>query len=251
MPEESFVQSQIRQAYEKEQEQEKFISDLKSQVNKKTLFERLKSFSLKPKAKQNLKQSLLKSKREKTAVKSRASRTKETLQALGVLGGKPESRKPSPAQLKARKLFAQRMKKAREQGVLYNRDMRGITSYHDLLRARMLLESRRRNEELSPQTRLMLDRLREVQTRGLRKDDQMQRVLRERRIIQNATDILRTPSLFDSKNTRGKLDFTGVDPSENILFAPNVFKERPDNKIMRTGRPNILQTKETGNNLFF
>ena len=124
-----------------------------------------------------------------------------------------------------------------------NTDMRGVVASHDEQRERILQESSIRNQQLSPNTKLMLDRVRRIQTMGQRADDRQQRIQRERKIIQNATDVLRTPSLFDSKNQRGKLDFTGVD-GDNILKSPNVFKENPENNILKTTRKTILDLGE-------
>jgi hypothetical protein len=47
------------------------------------------------------------------------------------------------------------------------------------------------------------------------------------------------------------MDFTGVNPEENILMAPSIFKENPENNILRTKKFNIMQTREAGNNLKF
>ena len=47
-----------------------------------------------------------------------------------------------------------------------------------------------------------------------------------------------------------RLDFTGVG-QENILMAPSVFKENPEDNILRPKRLNILQSREAGTNLKF
>jgi hypothetical protein len=48
------------------------------------------------------------------------------------------------------------------------------------------------------------------------------------------------------------MDFTGI-PQDNILLAPSVFQENPDNNILRNNRGSlsILDTKSGGNDLKF
>ena len=41
------------------------------------------------------------------------------------------------------------------------------------------------------------------------------------------------------------------DMENNILQAESVFKENPENNILRSRRLNLMQTKEAGNNLKF
>lgn len=203
-----------------------------------------------------LKEALLKRKREKVRIRERAAGTKRLVSALAPLL-QQNKRRLSPVEkviLKRQQAFFERMRRARSEMQFRNvsmQDMRDTTAFHNTLRNQMLAESELKNQQLSENTKRMLDRVREIQTRGQRQDDKMQRVLRERRILQDATDLMKTPSLFDSKNRRGKLDFSGVS-EDNILFAPNIFREREDvRNMLRSNRFNILQTKESGNNLKF
>ena len=102
------------------------------------------------------------------------------------------------------------------------------------------------DKTISPNTKNMLLRLRRIQLKGKRDDVEMQRRLKERRMVASAGNLLKTPFIFKD-NT---LDITGVS-SDNILMAPNVFKETPENFILRTKKLNILQTRESGNDLRF
>lgn len=97
---------------------------------------------------------------------------------------------------------------------------------------------------LSPSAERLLMRLHRVQNKGKMDNIRQQRIHEERRIIRAKS------SLFQAhKNmTKVTMDFTGVSQN-NILMAPNVFKELPENRIMKSNRPNILQTRETGNNI--
>ena len=104
-----------------------------------------------------------------------------------------------------------------------------------------------RNIRLSPSVRFELERVRNIQNKGRRDDDRMQRQVRERHILQKTMDL--TKSHYNLRPVR--MDFTGVSEN-NILKADNVFREDPENNILRNkGRANILDTKSEGNNLFF
>tara|TARA_B100001971_G_scaffold212899_1_gene244334 strand:- start:489 stop:1286 length:798 start_codon:yes stop_codon:yes gene_type:complete len=101
--------------------------------------------------------------------------------------------------------------------------------------------------QVSPNTQKILHRLRRTQLKSQSDDVEMQRRLNERRIVDNAGDIMKTPFIFNQH----QLDITGV-PEKNILMAKNVFKERVENpNLLRTDKLNILQTGEAGNNLRF
>lgn len=99
---------------------------------------------------------------------------------------------------------------------------------------------------LSPNTQNMLNNLRRTQLKSERDDVEMQRRINERKIVASAGSLLKTPYIFN----RYQFNSTGVE-EDNILLAPNTFKEIPGNRIMKTNRPNILQTKEGGNDLGF
>ena len=101
--------------------------------------------------------------------------------------------------------------------------------------------------QVTPRTQAILDDVRRVQLKGKRDDVNMQRRLRERKMVSNATNIMATPFIFKDNS----LDVTNVDDN-NILMAENVFKERPDNqRILSQRSVSILQTKEAGNDLHF
>ncbi len=105
----------------------------------------------------------------------------------------------------------------------------------------------RADKTISPNTQMMLRRLRKTQLKSERDDVDMQRRLKERKMVEGAGSILDTPYIFN----KHQFNATGVEES-NILNAPNVFKESPDNPhILKTNRPNILQTAEGGNSLNF
>ncbi len=102
------------------------------------------------------------------------------------------------------------------------------------------------DKTISYNTQKLLRNLRRVQLKADADNIEMQRKLKERRMISKAGNILSTPYILN----KHKLDFTGV-KEDNILLAPNIFREIPENHILRPRRLNILQTKETGNNLSF
>lgn len=100
---------------------------------------------------------------------------------------------------------------------------------------------------ISPNTQKILHRLRRTQLKGQRDDVNQQRVHQERRMVQNAGNLMRAHETLH----KVEMDFTGVDPETNILMAPNQFKENPENNILKKRRGNILDTASYGNNLFF
>ena len=106
----------------------------------------------------------------------------------------------------------------------------------------------RARETLSPSATAILTRLRKTQNKGKMDNIRQQRILEERRIVSQKGNMMKAhTNMIDTT-----MDFTGVDPETNILMAPNVFRESPDNPhILRTNRLNILQTKEAGNRLRF
>ena len=106
----------------------------------------------------------------------------------------------------------------------------------------------RAKEVLSPSAAAILTRLRKTQNKGKNDNIRQQRILEERRIISQKGNMMKAhTNMIDTT-----MDFTGVDAETNILMAPNVFKETEENgHILKTNRPNILQTGITGNRLRF
>jgi len=99
---------------------------------------------------------------------------------------------------------------------------------------------------VSPNTQRMIIDLRRVQNMGKTANIDQQRRHFERRLLSEHGNLMRA---HENMN-RVRIDFTGVN-GENILMAPSVFKENPENNILRTKRFNIMQTREAGNNLKF
>jgi hypothetical protein len=103
-------------------------------------------------------------------------------------------------------------------------------------------------QSVSPNTMMILDRLKNIQMKAQRDDMNMQRIKREQRMVAEAGNLMKCRNLFGPSSSN--LDITGVS-SDNILMAPNVFTENPDNNILKKRRYNILSCKEAGNSLFF
>jgi len=102
---------------------------------------------------------------------------------------------------------------------------------------------------ISPNTQRLLDRVRRIQNKGKFDNIEMQRRLRERDMLGRSMNLMKAhENMIDTR-----MDFTGVDASENILMAPSVFKENPQNNILRNNRGSlgILNTRDAGNNLKF
>lgn len=99
---------------------------------------------------------------------------------------------------------------------------------------------------ISPNTQAILTRLRRTQLKAQSDDVEMQRRLRERKMVAGAGSLLNTPFIFKEH----QMDITGVD-EDNILNAPNTFKENPEDNILRQKRWSVMQTREAGNSLNF
>jgi hypothetical protein len=103
-------------------------------------------------------------------------------------------------------------------------------------------------QTISPNTQRILDTIRRIQNKGKSDNIEQQRRIRERNMVMKSMNLMKAhENMIDTS-----MDFTKVDMNENILGAPNVFKQNGSQlNILRTDRPNILQTKLTGNSLFF
>jgi len=102
------------------------------------------------------------------------------------------------------------------------------------------------DKTLSPSARSILLKLRRIQNKGKSDNIRQQRIQAERRMISEKGNLMKAHE--NMINVR--MDFTGVS-NENILMAPNTFKENPENNILRQNRPSLLNTKEMGNDLGF
>ena len=105
----------------------------------------------------------------------------------------------------------------------------------------------RAQNTVSPNTQRLLNDIRRIQNKGKSDNIAQQRRHWERRLVGANTNLMKAHE--NMINVR--MDMTGVNPEENILMAPSVFKESPENNILRTNRFNIMQTREAGNNLKF
>jgi len=102
-------------------------------------------------------------------------------------------------------------------------------------------------ETISPKTQRMLDTIRRIQNKGKQDNIEQQRRLRERNMVGRSMNLMKAhENMIDVR-----MDMTGVS-EDNILLAPSVFKENPENNILNTqGRPSLLNTRDMGNDLRF
>jgi capsular polysaccharide biosynthesis protein len=134
------------------------------------------------------------------------------------------------------------------QGVLLNTDQQLVYQRYLQEKQKQLAYRKFQEAKLSPYTQRQLAIIAAIQNKAKTDDAKRQRIKREQAILGKSMNILSTPYVFKD-NT---LDVTNVDNTQNILMAPNAFKERPDNPhILKSDRPNILQTREAGNDLLF
>jgi hypothetical protein len=102
-------------------------------------------------------------------------------------------------------------------------------------------------QSVSPNTLVMIERLKQVQNKAIVDDFEQQRRNKEKRLLADAGNLLRARNLFGPDSAK----FNILETEGNILQAPNAFKELPENKILRPRGMNILNTKEAGNDLKF
>jgi len=102
---------------------------------------------------------------------------------------------------------------------------------------------------ITPRTQRMLDTIRRIQNKGKQDNIEQQRRLRERNMVGRSMNLMKAHENMINTD----MDFTGVDPEQNILMAPSVFKENPNDVILRNNRGglSILNTREGGNDLHF
>ena len=103
---------------------------------------------------------------------------------------------------------------------------------------------------VSPHTQAMLEEIKRIQGKSKADDANMQRILRERKMVNQQMNLMNTPNIFKSDPNR--LNEWLERPETNPLRAQNIFAERPDTPhITQTHRLNLLQTREAGNSLNF
>lgn len=100
---------------------------------------------------------------------------------------------------------------------------------------------------VTPTTQQIMVALRRTQNKAKSDNIEEQRRHHERNMVGRAMNLMKAHENL----VPVKLDFTGVNPDENILMAPSVFKENSEDNILRPKRLNILQTREANNSLFF
>lgn len=130
-----------------------------------------------------------------------------------------------------------------------NTNIPAATDRYEQEKKLRLQQIQTQNNSLSPSATSILSRLMKIQTSGNEARARAARLSREKKIILDSSNILRTPSLFSGKQD---INLTLCDTEHSILSAPNIFRELPDNKIMdMKGKPSILETGRAGNTLSF
>lgn len=133
----------------------------------------------------------------------------------------------------------QQLREFKEAQELQNTNLKPIREDFEKRKEIARIQNALKERNLSENTKMLLERILRVKNKKYTDDNRMQRVIRERRIIQDNTDILKAENTF--KNA--ELDFTGV-KQDNILLAPNTFKENPENNLLKNRRRNVLDTRE-------
>lgn len=93
--------------------------------------------------------------------------------------------------------------------------------------------------QISAHTRMQLETIARIQNKAKLQDAKMQRIKRERALLGDSMSLLNTPNIFKTH----QLDFTGVS-NDNILKSPNLFRENPEDFVLRKRGRSILDTQE-------
>jgi len=101
---------------------------------------------------------------------------------------------------------------------------------------------------ISANTQRTLDTIRRIQNKGKSDNIEQQRRIRERNMVGRSMNLMKAHENMINTD----MDMTGVS-EENILMAPNVFREIQGNQILQNNRGafSLLHTREAGNNLKF
>jgi len=147
--------------------------------------------------------------------------------------------------LRLRKIQQQQMNnQIRARSNLSRQDM--LEEYNQRRQTHLALQQQQ-NQTQSPSFKELRDNLLRVQNLGKIAEMKRRRILAEREGISSMANMFKAHENLN----KIRLDATGV-KADNILLAENVFKESLNNpNILKSNRPNILQTRETGNSLFF
>ena len=100
---------------------------------------------------------------------------------------------------------------------------------------------------VSPNTMMMLERINQIHQKGQVDNARMQRIVRERRMIQDATDLMKAPNMFGPQAST----FNILETQNTILQAPNIMLDSNSEHILKKRPISILDTKSVGNQLFF
>ena len=189
-----------------------------------------------------------KTKQIKGGVKSRGSGVRRLLTAVGVIPTKPKPKqkvitryKHIPLQEFQRLERLKKIRRFQQPGKLQNDNLEGVMHNFQKEKREQELSQALHSKELSAGTKEHLRRILTIQNKGSKDNAEMQRRLREKKLIESATSLLNTPNIF----LKNELDFTNVDQS-NILMAENVFKESENNPSILKPRLNSKTVLDTG-----
>lgn len=131
-----------------------------------------------------------------------------------------------------------------------NTNYRKTVEFYEQQRTARQIESVLKNRQLSESAKQILSRLMRTQNAGLEARNRIARIQREKKIISEAGNILKTPSIFSGKQD---VDITPLEvPELNPTKAENLFsQEKQEQNRIKPRSLSILQTKEAGNDLKF
>ena len=181
----------------------------------------------------------------KSSKKFKTAQLRKNLLKAGRYPRLQKKRSLSPAQImQLRRL--QQLKKIQGNS---NLNQKLVYQQLQLEKQKQLQQARLRHSQQSPSLRHQLQQLKAIQNRAKMQDMAKQRQLREARILSDSMNLMKAHKNMNKVD----LDFTGVNPDENILMSKNIFKQDKLNNpsIFRKRGFSILDTKGAGNDLMF
>lgn len=177
------------------------------------------------------------------AIERREKAIRGTLTALGIIRESYPSKRIS----NIRRLKQVQITRSKPYSKINsNINKQQLIEEYNRLRLQQALQQKQVNETQSESFRRLRDSLIRIQNKGRNDIARMNRINRERKALSSMMNLMKAHENMTNVN----MDFTGV-PEDNILLAPNTFKENPDDFILKQKRLTLMQTREGGNNLNF
>lgn len=175
--------------------------------------------------------------KRKTALPT-TKRTSNAFRGILSAGGVIQNENTKSPQ-RARRIFNKNKQRTPPQ-IRYNKNLRNTQRLEVLADYYRRQQAQKRtnagqNQQLSENTQRILNEVMRVQNLGHNAIQRQARIHRERQILSNAMNLMKA----HENMTPMPIDFAGVQ-QDNILLAKNIWREQPQNFILKPKKINIL-----------